>query len=273
MAENIGTTASAGCGSNRFKEAVCIEAGRIFDSCSDKDCLEDLQVFFGQNGREIILNSTIIKCKSAEILDVVLTVEPVPFNKGFFAVDLTFYFRVQFSTYESKICTPVNVYGLAWHSKKVILYGSEGSVKTFSSNATPVQSDCCVLNSNLPVANVKVVDPIVLGCRIIDCLPAYSEPMGIIPEEIAACFDDDFTGSQEEGKTILVTLGMFTIVTLQRDVQLMIPAYDYVLPEKDCITSSVTPDDPCEMFKRIKFPVNEFFPDDLCEVTKEDSCN
>ena len=29
-----------------FKEAVCIDAERIYDSCSDKDCLEDLQVFF-----------------------------------------------------------------------------------------------------------------------------------------------------------------------------------------------------------------------------------
>ena len=28
-----------------FKEAVCINAQRIYDSCSDKDCLEDLQVF------------------------------------------------------------------------------------------------------------------------------------------------------------------------------------------------------------------------------------
>jgi hypothetical protein len=55
---------------------------------------------------------------------------------------------------------------------------------------------------------------------------------------------------------------------MQRDVQLMIPAYDYVLPEKDCITG-ITTDDPCEMFKRIKFPVNEFFPDDLCDVTEE----
>ena len=27
-----------------FKEAVTIEAERIFDSCSDRDCLEDLEV-------------------------------------------------------------------------------------------------------------------------------------------------------------------------------------------------------------------------------------
>ena len=25
-----------------FKEAVCIDAGRVYDSCCDRDCLEDL---------------------------------------------------------------------------------------------------------------------------------------------------------------------------------------------------------------------------------------
>ena len=29
-----------------FKEAVCIDAMRVYDSCSDKDCLEDLRVLF-----------------------------------------------------------------------------------------------------------------------------------------------------------------------------------------------------------------------------------
>lgn len=29
-----------------LKEAVCIDAMRIYDSCSDKDCLEDLRVLF-----------------------------------------------------------------------------------------------------------------------------------------------------------------------------------------------------------------------------------
>lgn len=260
MAENITSTASAASGANRFKEAVCIEAGRIFDSCSDKDCLEDLQVFFTPTTRALIDRSSVIKCKSAEVLDVLLTVEPVPFNKGFFAVDLTFFFRINFSVYETQVSTPVNVRGLAFHSKKVILYGSEGGVKTFCS------SGCNLPASNLPVACVKAVDPIVLGSRIVDCAPAYSEPLGMLPASIVEAFGEEFDGVAG-GRTVLVTLGLFTIVTLQRDVQLMIPAYDYVLPEKDCL-GPITPDDPCEVFKRIKFPVNEFFPDDLCEVSE-----
>ena len=34
--------------SNCFREAVCIETQRVFDSCSNKDCLEDLEVVFSE---------------------------------------------------------------------------------------------------------------------------------------------------------------------------------------------------------------------------------
>ena len=45
MAENE----FASCADNKqpaLKEAVCIDAMRIYDSCSDKDCLEDMRVLF-----------------------------------------------------------------------------------------------------------------------------------------------------------------------------------------------------------------------------------
>lgn len=269
MAENIATSVGAAGQANRFKEAVCVEVDRIFDSCSDKDCLEDLQVFFTTEGQAVIDCSTLIKCKSAEVLDVYLAVEPIPFNKGFYAVDITFYFRVNFSAYASPIATPVNVRGLAYHSKKVILYGSEGNVKTFHSGECG-QSIAQSVFGNLPIAAVKVVDPVTLGSRIVDCVPSYIEPLGPIPRNVAAMFDGELVvGPMNSSKTVLVTLGLFTIVTLQRSVQIMIPAYDYVLPEKDCITS-ITTDNPCEMFKRIKFPVQEFFPDDMCSTEKLD---
>ena len=35
------------------------------------------------------------------------------------------------------------------------------------------------------------------------------------------------------------------------------------MPEKECIGS--TEDDPCTMFSRIRFPVEEFFPPDSIE--------
>ncbi len=268
MAEINATPDCAVAHANRFKEAVCVEAGRIFDSCSDKDCLEDLQVFFTEASQSVMNQSTLIKCKSAEVLDTYLSVESVPFNRGYFAVDITFYFRVNFSCYTSPVSTPVNVRGLCYHTKKVILYGSEGGVKTFYSGERSVAYEQNSVSA-MPVACLKAVDPITLGSRIVECVPAYSEPLGTVPSEIASAFEGDIiTQPVNSSKTILCTLGLFTIVTLQRSVQLMIPAYDYVLPEKDCI-NSITVDDPCEMFKRIKFPVNEFFPDDLNEAACE----
>ena len=37
------------------------------------------------------------------------------------------------------------------------------------------------------------------------------------------------------------------------------PVYDYCMPEKEC-TCGGCEDDPCEIFRHVKFPVNEFFP-------------
>jgi len=262
MAENNLAAAFADGNTHRFKEAVCIEAGRIYDSCSDKDCLEDLQVFFSSEGQQVIDASTSLKFKSAEVMDVYLTVEPIPFNRGFFTVDITFYFRVGFSAYASPGSTPVEVTGMTYHCKKVILFGSEGNIKTFSSVRT--ESDCCV--SDLPVATLKVAQPIMLGCRIVETAPCFCEPVGIVPADISDCFEGDLVDPGDSSKIALVTLGVFTIVTLQRDMQMMVPAYDYCVPDKDCMTS-IPAEDPCEMFKRIKFPVEEFFPENVNDLT------
>ena len=41
-----------------FKEAVTIQAERIFDSCSDRDCLEDLEVVFPDFESNQLVNET-----------------------------------------------------------------------------------------------------------------------------------------------------------------------------------------------------------------------
>ena len=45
MSENVLCNGCEDCyPEDKIKEAVCINASRIYDSCSDKDCLEDLPV-------------------------------------------------------------------------------------------------------------------------------------------------------------------------------------------------------------------------------------
>ena len=40
----------------------------------------------------------------------------------------------------------------------------------------------------------------------------------------------------------------------------MIPAYEFAVPCKHC---SCETDDPCDAFKKIKFPLDEFFPPNI----------
>lgn len=252
-----------------FKEAVCVNASRIYDSCSDKDCLEDLRVFFTDESQVVIDNATSVKCKDVEILNVSVDVESIPFNKGYYAVDLTYYFLIKVDVYNSPSCAPIRLDGVATFTKKVILFGSEGRVNHFTSdglNSCPNTDECC------PRAVVQVADPICLGiklsehhdncscnkncgchnsCCCCECIPAH----------ICCRFEGNF-GNCKPKKMITVSLGVFSIVHLERCVSMLIPAYDFCIPNKECCEGAHYPgcDDPCELFKKIKFPVDEFFP-------------
>ena len=102
-----------------------------------------------------------------------------------------------------------------------------------------------------------------LSLDVVDaCSDVTPEPLEL-PQYILDMFDSPIV-SDGAGRRIVVTLGQFTIVRLERDSQLLIPVYDYCMPEKECVGTGG--DDPCTLFNRIDFPVNEFFPPDtVCE--------
>ena len=108
---------------------------------------------------------------------------------------------------------------------------------------------------------VEAVDPIVLNMKLVDvcdCRPCCDCELSDIPPCICACFGSDLCFGNE-GKRVYVTLGQFSIIRLERDTQLLMPAYDYCMPEKEC-TCGGCEDDPCEIFRHVQFPVDEFFP-------------
>ena len=248
-----------------FKEAVCINTDRIYDSCSDKDCLEDLRVFFTLRDQYVVDDAVSIRCRKAEVLSVVLDVEPIPFNRGFYSIDLTFFFEVVCDVYTSPAAHPCTLTGLSMFNKKVILYGSEGSVKVFSSDFRDGARDIQGKPSgNLPKAVCQVADPIVLAARICDICECNCKcECGVektckIPDHICSRFGDDLVSNSNDLKReAFVTLGLFTIVQLERDVQLLIPVYDFCVPGKECVSSG---DNPCDLFRKIQFPMDQFFP-------------
>jgi len=251
-----------------FKEAVCIDAMRVYDSCSDKDCLEDLRVYFSPDKRELIAHATNVRLRNAEVITVFLDLEPVPFNKGFYSVDMTFFFNVYLDVFGPLASSPCIVNGVSIFNKRVILYGSEGNVKIYSSDFVPDDLDSQDASNVLPKATCQVAEPIGLSARICDCPPHGCDTCSRVPD----CVCRRFGGELDFGasRSIYVTLGIFTIVQIVRNVQMLIPAYDFCIPEKECVTTS---DDPCEMFRRIDFPTDEFFPPKISDSSSNDHCH
>ena len=248
------------CDLSSVRESVCVHTRKIFDSCRDKDCVEDLRFYPTVTAQGVLSTSQMIKGGTAELLYIYTDVEPVTFNRGFYSIDMRFFYRVTL-----QVCTGTPRYteaeGLCVFDKRCILFGSEGSAKIFSSKFRSGEPDIPMLRrSNLPEAVVEAVDPIVLDARLVesgcsrrDCDCDLCE----VPPAISQCFGGELCGG-DEGRRIYITLGQFSIVRLERNSQLLVPVYDYCMPEKECSCGST--DDPCSLFRNINFPVGEFFP-------------
>lgn len=247
---------------NGCKEAVCIDAGRVYDSCGDRDCVENMRVYFCERDQMLIDRAVAVRAKKVDVIHTYIDVEALPFNRGYYSCDITFYFEIclEVSTGHGVPCA--EICGVGMYKKKVILYGSEGNVKVFCNEYNAEQSDKQIMPSkNMPRCCVQVADPVVLDVKLVDvceckCCNCYC--CCDIPETICHRYGSCFVEA-EEGKAVIVTVGLFTIVQLIRKVQMLVPVYDYCLPNKDCSGNGRT-DSPCEVFCKMNFPVNEFFP-------------
>lgn len=265
-----------------IREAVCIHTKKIYDSCRDKDCIEDLRVYPTRSSQAVIDRALSVRGGRAELLQAYIDVEPASYNRGFFSVDIRYYYRITAEAFVGG-SRPAEISGLAVFDKRVLLFGSEGNAKIFTSRYRPEEPDCQGLGrSNLPEAVVEAVDPIVLSLKLIDpCDFVCPPPCGCcaenelteIPPCISACFDCElaFDGGC---RRLYVTLGQFSMVRLERDSQLLIPMYDYCMPTRECAGGDEDgDDDPCEIFRQIRFPVGEFFPPStLPGMEEEENC-
>lgn len=244
---------------------VCIDALRVYDSCGDKDCLSDLAVYFTEANQNLIDAAVSVRLKEAEVVSVLSDLEAVPFHKGFYSVDMTYFFNIILDVFTAPGESPSTVNGLSIFNKKVILYGSEGGVKVFRSTICPEDMDIQFGGSNnLPKVSVQVAKPIALSAKLKNSCCATQPPCRI-PVKICHCFGGELKSCA--GKVVTVSLGVFSIVQMERNVQMLVPSYDFCIPEKECRNSS---DNPCEVFSKLDFPTDEFFPPNVTDNT--DSC-
>ncbi len=243
----------------RINEAVCIDTRRIYDSSVSKDCLEGLRVSFSTRGQKLIDEAILVKCRECEIVTVAIDVEEVPFNRGFYSVDLTYFFKLKFDTFRCANATPEVAIGCAAFSKKCILFGGEGNVRIFSSSFVSDEMDeqDTPRYSN-PSAKLQTVDPVVLSTDVVDVCDCHVPCCSCFPRSVTNLFGNDNLEVNGQ-KAVLVTLGLFSILQIERDVQLLVPAYDYCIPSHECCCDT---ESPCDTFSKISFPIDEFFPRD-----------
>jgi hypothetical protein len=246
-----------------IKEAVCVDAMRVYDSCSAKEYLEDRRVYFTPDKHELIEQATNVRIRGAEVIKVFIHLEPVPFNQGFYAVDLNFFLDVCIDVFTPQTPCPTIVHGVCMANKRVILFGSDGNVKTFVSGSSSQDPDIEISTGKvLPKAVCMVSEPIGLSAKICDRPPQGSDICGRIPDNIASLYGTDFDYGSNHA--VYATIGLFTIVQLVRTIPMLVPTYEFCVPEKECPTTS---DGPREMFRRIEFPTDDFFPPDIAAST------
>ena len=261
------------CSGNR--ESVYIDTNRILDSCRDKDCFEDVIVYLSDCGNELIERASNVHTKCAKILCANIHVDNVPFNRGFYQINITMYIKL---TVEVCACLgrPQEFDGIAIVEKKVILYGGEGNVNIFRSEIGSQNFCGCdhteTPGNNLPTAVFEVVDPIVLCTKIVDVCECKHHPCCIniddLPERVCNCLGG--RPAHDRGKVLTVALGFFSVVRIERPAQYLVHGTEYSIPEKECISPST--DDPCKMFKHMAFPTNEFYPPSLCDIKGDSDC-
>lgn len=242
------------------KETVCIEANRVLDSCRDRDCYENVRVFLTCMGNEIIERTGNIRVKSSCITWANITVDPIAFNKGFYSVNVRLYIKI---TFEACIAAGriQEFDGVAVVEKSVVLFGGESGVNIFkasgNSDFCSVPEECCA-TGNVPEAVFEVVDPIILNAKIVEkhhshtccCCCCCSD----IPEGVCSRLNGSL--SDECERHLVVSIGIFSVVRIVRPSQYLIQATEYSVPDKECLSHSE--ENPCDIFKCMAFPVQEF---------------
>ncbi len=263
----------------KIREAVCIQVEKIYDSCKEKDCIEDARVYFRDPDRMnwLVNNAINVKARRAEVVKVFSDVEEVPFKRGFYTVDIKFFIKVTLDFFVPKRnggIKIISVPGIVMFDKKVILFGSEGNVKIFKSHYVEHGIDdpgtSALQQDNLPISKVEVAEPITLNAKIVEvlenaCDDGHDRSIPATVSELLEDVDFDDTdllrGEDRNlaiGKRVVATIGLFSIIKLARYVQLLIPAFDFCVPNKQCVAA--TDEDACGLFDTIEFPIDEFFP-------------
>ncbi len=261
MQENRNATLGA---RGNSRGTVCIDTKRVLDCCRDRDCFEEARVYLTPAAEEVLAAATNVRTRSAKLLWAYVGVNEVPFNCGFYQIVVRYYISIEFEA-----CLGVGrsqcFNGIAAVEKEVVLYGGEGKATTFTSgpaNTYCNMGDLTTAGTNEPIAVVETVEPVILGTKVVECgCPCPCGEYIDLPENVRCCVDGEII-TNTDGPRIYVSIGIFSVVRIERPAQLLVEATDYSVPDKEC--PCVTNDNPCALFQNIAFPVAQFKGTECC---------
>ncbi len=248
---------SVGRSAQEAREPIRVHTKRIEDACIDKDCIEDLRVWLTGSSQASLESAVNARARSAELLHVYIDVAPIAYKPGHFTADLTFFYRITGEAI-SGLTRPAALEGLAVFSKRVVLFGGQTQTKVFSSADNELLPDA-LYQTHPPDCVVEAVDPMVLSSRVGEGSEGPGQTPPEIPQAVRALFPEEPV--LNGGRLLYVSLGQFSTVRMERGTQLLIPAAACAMPDRSCSDDPGTPDEPCDLFARVDFPTQAFYPE------------
>lgn len=244
------------CGNNKLKDE-CIIAFKVYDSCRQQNCLDNGIIGPARAARAAsycgisISQGEIITppCDAAGVTIsdlrvervVIVSKEPSNFKVGFWDIDLKYVFAYDLTFRDvngDSLCT---VPAQSVFNKMVTLFGSTTTNSVISTDLLTSSGTTIDLNA----------DPFVW-------VESKAVPLKAVLGFNNCCCDSN----GENADTVLVTIGLFTIIKLYRLVNLVVSSKGFCIPDVCKDTGS---ENPCEFFENIDFPMDIFAPPQKAE--------
>ena len=218
---------------------------QVVDTCADRECLEDLQVFFSPSDQNIINRCVQVRCPAATVENVAFGLEPTPWRRGCFTVETLFMFRVRLEAVLPGQEPPVCVEGSCFFERRSTLFGGENCVRTFRSNG----AGC----GGVPEASIQCAQPVVLNVHLTDGPVAFGAPPQAVIDRLGGRL------SPEPHRAVLISLGLFSVLSLERPTQLAVSSFGPALPTREC-RGELCGKEVCDLFNAMPFPIEQFNP-------------
>ncbi len=237
-------------GNAQRRREFSVHTMEITDACREKDIIENLRVFPCVSSQPCVESACCIHPGLAEIIHADINVDALGIRKGFFKLNIRFYYRILAEIRPGE----TRIKGLALFDKTVILFGGESKAKTFVSD---ISSECNYIIKSKPRAVIEALEPIILNMRISESpLDTESGSPVYIPESVASDMGEGVALSGK-GKRLYVSLGQFSTIRLERDTLLSLSEARYFSPNEQGLCMGE--DDPRAIFEKTDFPADEFW--------------